>query len=116
MSRYIELASTDMRLIVKSLLELGKLGAKLQDDCPAFKIGPLYTTKVVIDDDSRVEYLPHMRRGIEIIEESKIPEVSFGEKLSIEQLSNLSLKQLRDLTNTKSGKSKDEMIKEYLAN
>lgn len=120
MSQYIEISSTDMRIVVQRLLELGKLGAEIDDTCPAFRVGPLYTTRVKIEDDSQVVYDPVVRKGKKLIKDSnKLPEVTTvkvdeNKKFTQSELEQMSLAEIRKATGIKEG-GKEAIIKQYLS-
>lgn len=60
MKKYVEVASTDTRVFVKLILELGAKGATLPDDQGVFK-GIVTRTKLEIDEDVLIEENPAIR-------------------------------------------------------
>lgn len=60
MKKYVEVASTDTRVFVKLILELGAKGATLPDDQGVFK-GIVTRTKLEVDEDVLIEPHPAIR-------------------------------------------------------
>lgn len=117
--QYIQISSTSMREVVGKLLELGKLGAVLNDSCAAFKVGPVYQCRVVIGDDAGIQYDAVVRKGPSVATETKteyvepVKDKPEGESYTKEELEDMTLAEVRKATGISDG-GKQKIIEEYL--
>lgn len=116
------ITTVDTRKFIQDVLELGKQGGVLTDECRAYK-GIVYIAEVmvpenvVVNTSERVKLDPNYVAA-KTLEQEK-PEVVEEEVLDLnkvytqEELEALTIKQVRDITGGK-GRNKAEMIKSYL--
>lgn len=118
MAQYIEIASSDMRLVIQKALELGKLGAEMDKTCPAHKIGPMYAARVKIDDDSDVKYDNVVKKGKKLVDENdRTPvttvKIEENKTYTRSELEEMTLAEVRKATGIKEG-GKEAIINQYL--
>jgi len=120
MSKIINISSARLADVVKEVINLAHLGAYVDNSCPCLKIGPIYTVKVKIEDDSEVVYGPIVKKGASVKQKAEQEKWSNPQVENVdgaytrEQLEVMTLKQLKENTGIAVGK-KEEIIEKYLS-
>lgn len=116
MSKKVVVVTVDTRGFVEKLLELGALGATLDNTCVVIK-GIMMRAEVVLPDDAVVQENDTVRLSADsvakIIEShNNKDEVDPNKTYTKEEMLEMTLKQVKDVTGL-NYRSKDKMIAEY---
>lgn len=121
------ITTADTRKFITDILELGKQGGKLTDECKAYK-GVFYIAEVlvpsnvVVNTNERVRLDPNYiaekteeQKAAETFKEDipKEEALEEGKVWTKEELVDLTIKEVRDITGL-SGRDKNKMIDTYL--
>lgn len=116
----VVVVTVDARKFVEDILKLGALGGQLTEDCVAIK-GMFLRAEVMVPKSAVVETNERVSVSAEYVAEQYLEQekpnndfVIEDKVYSREELENLTIKQVRDITGLK-GRDKSLMIDEYLS-